>query len=117
MFSENERKDFLEFLRGMLKDRPYVELAYMTGVLPIAKYSQGSAINMFREYNILNDKIYNKYFGFTLSEVEYLCKKQNQVTFDKLKEWYNGYKTYAGTDIFNPRSVVCALNDGICQSY
>lgn len=117
LFSEDERKNFLEFLRDLLKDQPYVELAYMTGVLPIAKYSQGSALNMFREYNILNDRIYHKYFGFTLSEVEYLCKKQNQVAFDKLKEWYDGYKTYLGDDIFNPRSVVCALSDGVCQSY
>ena len=117
LFSEDERKDFLEFLRGMLKDRPYVELAYMTGVLPIAKYSQGSAINMFREYNILNDKIYYKYFGFTFEETKKLCDKQDEVTFDKLKEWYDGYKTYSGDDVFNPRSVVCALSDGVCQSY
>nr|WP_269477505.1 hypothetical protein [Hominibacterium faecale] len=27
---------------------PYVELAYMTGLLPIAKYSSGSELNMFR---------------------------------------------------------------------
>ncbi len=117
LFSEDDRKNFLEFLRNLLKDQPYVELAYMTGVLPIAKYSQGSAINMFREYNILNDKIYNKYFGFTLEETKKLCDKQNEVTFDKLKEWYDGYKTYSGADVFNPRSVVCALSDGVCQSY
>ena len=117
LFSEDDRKKFLRFLEDLLKDKPYVELAYMTGVLPIAKYSQGSAINMFREYNILNDKIYYKYFGFTLEETKKLCDKQHEVTFDKLKEWYDGYKTYLGDDIFNPRSVVCALSDGVCQSY
>ncbi len=89
----------------------------MTGVLPIAKYSSGSSINMFREYNILNDKKYYKYFGFTIKETENLCKKQNEVTFDELKNWYNGYKTYSGIDIFNPRSVVYALSDGVCQNY
>ena len=47
----------------------------MTGVLPISKYSSGSLINMFREYNILNDKKYYKYFGFTIKETENLCKK------------------------------------------
>ncbi len=47
----------------------------MTGVLPIAKYSSGSALNMFKEYNMLNDSKYDKYFGFTLAEVENLCKK------------------------------------------
>ena len=44
---------FLEFLRNLLKDRPYVALTYMTGVLPIKKYSTGSALNMFREYTML----------------------------------------------------------------
>ena len=117
LFSENDRKAFLEFLRDLLKDKPYVELAYMTGVLPIAKYSSGSALNMFKEYNMLNDSKYDKYFGFTLSEVENLCKKQNKITFEELKMWYDGYKTYSGLDVFNPRSVVYALSDGVCQSY
>ena len=117
LFSENDRKAFLEFLRDLLKDKPYVELAYMTGVLPIAKYSSGSALNMFKEYNMLNDSKYDKYFGFTLAEVENLCKKQSKITFEELKMWYDGYKTYSGLDVFNPRSVVYALSDGVCQSY
>ena len=117
LFSEGERKEFLEFLRDLLKDKPYVELAYMTGVLPIAKYSAGSALNMFKEYNILNDKKYDKYFGFTFDETKALCEKQNIVTFEELTSWYDGYKTCSGLDVFNPRSVVYALSDGVCQSY
>lgn len=117
LFAEDDRKEFLRFLEDLLKDRPYVELAYMTGVLPIAKYSAGSALNMFKEYNMLNDSRYDKYFGFTLVEVENLCKKQNKITFDELRSWYDGYKTYSGLDVFNPRSVVYALSDGVCQSY
>lgn len=54
LYRENH-SDFLEFLRYLLKDRPYVALAYMTGVLPIKKYSTGSALNMFDEYTMLND--------------------------------------------------------------
>ena len=38
LFSEQERERFLQFRKDLLKDRPYIELAYMTGVLPIAKY-------------------------------------------------------------------------------
>lgn len=57
---------------------------------------------MFKEYNILND---NKYFGFTLDETKKLCEKQDEVTFEELKSWYDGYKAYSGTDIFSPRSV------------
>ncbi len=117
LFEPEDREKFLEFLKKLLKDRPYVELAYMTGVLPIAKYSSGSALNMFKEYNILNDKKYNKYFGFTFDETKKLCAKQDKITFEELKDWYNGYKTYTGDNIFNPRSVVYALGDGVCQSY
>ena len=54
---EKDKKAYLEFLKGLLKDQPYVELAYMTGVLPIAKYSGGSELNMFKEYNFMNDRI------------------------------------------------------------
>lgn len=38
LFKDNQN-DFLEFLRNLLKDKSYVALAYMTGVLPIKKHS------------------------------------------------------------------------------
>lgn len=117
LFSENDRKSFLKFLEDLLKDKSYVDLAYMTGVLPIAKYSTSSTINMFKEYNTLNDNKYYKYFGFSIEETKSLCDKQSEVTFDELKTWYDGYKTFKGEDIFNPRSVSYALSDGVCQSY
>ena len=117
LFSEAERESFLQFLKDLLKDKPYVELAYMTGVLPIAKYSSGSALNMFREYNMMNDKKFDSFFGFTESEVERLCSKQEVITMNELKEWYDGYKSYSGLEIYNPRSVYYALDEGDCQSY
>ena len=45
--TEKNREDYLLFLKLLLKGQSYVELAYMTGVLPIAKYSDGSELNMF----------------------------------------------------------------------
>ena len=89
----------------------------MTGVLPIAKYSAGSALNMFLEFNIMNDYVYDKYFGFTNEEVKNLCSKQEKISMNELKEWYDGYKTQGGHEVYNPRSVVYALKRGICQSY
>lgn len=109
--------DFLEFLRDLLKDKSYVALVYMTGVLPIKKYSTGSALNMFKEYTMLNDPFFEEYFGFTEEEVELLCKRQENLTMDDIREWYNGYRMKDGGNIYNPRSVVCALEDGYCQSY
>ena len=116
MFSKEDRDKFLLFLKNLLKDKPYVDLCYMTGVIPIAKYCTGSALNMFREYNFLNDDKYYKFYGFTTEEVENLCSQQNKVTMKELREWYDGYKIQ-DIDIYNPRSVVCALSDGSCKSY
>ena len=117
LFTETEREHFLKFFNDLLKDRSYVELAYMTGVLPIAKYSSSSSLNMFREYNFLNDNTYGAYFGFTTEEVKRLCDKQDKISLNELKEWYDGYRTLNGEEIYNPRSVVYALSEGVCQSY
>ena len=40
--TEKNKKQYIQFLSNLLKDRPYVQMTYMTGILPIAKYSDGS---------------------------------------------------------------------------
>ena len=45
--SEAQQKQYLDFLRNLLKDQSYVALAYMTGILPVKKYGVHSALNMF----------------------------------------------------------------------
>ena len=114
---EKDKKAYLEFLKGLLKDQPYVELAYMTGVLPIAKYSGGSELNMFKEYNFMNDRNYEDYFGFDEEEIIELTKKYTKPSFETLKKWYDGYYKSNGSSLFNPRSVSSALTDGICLNY
>lgn len=42
--TDKDRAEYIDFLSNLLKDQPYVELAYMTGILPIAKYSSGSEL-------------------------------------------------------------------------
>ena len=116
MFVEHQ-SEFLEFLRNLLKDRPYAALVYMTGVLPIKKYSTGSALNMFREYTMLKDSFFEEYFGFTEKEVADLCGRQSVLTMDEISEWYDGYQSRNGERLYNPRSVVCAFEDETCQSY
>jgi hypothetical protein len=116
LFEENQN-DFLEFLRNLLKDQPYVSLAYMTGVLPIKKYSSGSALNMFDEFTFLKDRTFDEYFGFTEDEVIELCNKNKNISFKELESWYNGYLTAKGIKVYNPRSVVKALQNNYCESY
>ena len=110
-------------MRNLLKDEPYVALAYMTGVLLIKKYSSGSALNMFDEYIFLKDRIFGEYFGFTESEVDDLFQKYLEIcetpmiTREQLRLWYDGYATKAGERMYNPRSVVTALSNNNIGNY
>lgn len=115
--TEEGKQEFLQFLKGLFKDQPYAELVYMTGVLPITKYSIGSELNMFDEYNFINDTIFDHYFGFYEDEVKELCKKHPTVSYEEIKLWYDGYHTSNGKSLFNPRSVNKALTRGICLNY
>lgn len=112
-----DKNAYLSFLKGLLKDQPYVQLAYMTGILPISKYSSGSELNMFDEFNVMNDNIYDTYFGFCEEEVKQLCEEFQTVPYAEMKQWYDGYYTSAGESLFNPRSVSRALSRGICLNY
>ena len=120
---EKDKKDYLLFLKLLLKGQSYVELAYMTGVLPIAKYSDGSELNMFLEYNMATRVRFSEYFGFSDEEVDMLYQrylektKKPQITRESLREWYDGYHTAAGGRLYNPRSVVCALTDNQLSNY
>ena len=73
--SEQDKREYLTFLRNLLKDKPYVLLAYMTGILPITKYSSGSELNMFSEYTLASEERFSEYFGFTDKEVDMLFKR------------------------------------------
>ena len=121
--TEKDRESYLLFLKLLLKGQSYAELAYMTGVLPIAKYSDGSELNMFLEYNMATRIRFSEYFGFTDEEVDvlyqqYLKKtKKTYITRESLREWYDGYHTAAGERLYNPRSVVCALTDNQISNY
>lgn len=97
--------------------------AYMTGILPIAKYSSGSELNMFCEYTMVTEEKYSEYFGFTESEVDDLFDRYLQgtaepkVTRAGLRFWYDGYHTKSGERVYNPRSVVLALENNNLGNY
>ena len=106
--SEAMQKQYLDFLRNLLKDQPYVALAYMTGILPVKKYGQHSALNMFYEYSMTNQKELEKYTGFTEEEVKELCERFD-MNFEETSSWYDGYMFKKYQHIYNPRSVVEAM--------
>lgn len=114
--SEVLQKQYLDFLRNLLKDQPYVALAYMTGILPVKKYGQHSALNMFWEYSMTDQKALEEYTGFTEEEVEKLCEKY-QMDFVETSSWYDGYMLTRFHHIYNPKSVVEAMICGRFSNY
>ena len=111
--SEVLQKEYLDFLRVLLKDQPYVALAYMTGILPVKKYGQHSALNMFREFSMTNQKALEEYTGFTEDEVKGLCERFD-MDFEETSSWYDGYMFKRFQHVYNPKSVVEAMS---CQDF
>jgi len=121
--TDKDKEAYVEFLSNLLKGQPYVSLAYMTGILPIAKYSSGSELNMFLEYTMASEEVYSDYFGFTETEVDDIynrflrVKKELKVEREGLRIWYDGYHTKSGERVYNPRSVVASLTNNNLDSY
>jgi len=75
-----------------------------------------SAISDFQEYSILNPDQFAEFTGFTEREVRKLCKK-NKMDFEKVKAWYDGYDFHEVGSIYNPFSVVRAMEAAECRSF
>ena len=108
-------KQYLEWLKAIFKDKPYVGLAYMTGILPVKKYGSHSALNMFTEYSMTEPLNLGQYIGFTENEVKTLCSRYH-ADFAAVKRWYDGY-LLDDYHIYNPKAVVNAMLRGRLQSY
>lgn len=126
--------EYLDYLRDLLKDNRHVALAYMTGILPIKKYGQHSALNMFMEYSMMAPRQLAPYTGFTEEEVKALSKKYD-MDFGDISNWYDGYLVsdrippekreeyregkYDGHrfSIYSPLSVVESMTTGVIKDY
>ena len=106
--SETMQKQYLDFLRNLIKDQPYIALAYVTGILPVKKYGEHSALNMFTEYSMTEQDIFEEYTGFTEMEVAELCERFS-MDFHEINSWYDGYRFTTYHHIYNPKSVVEAM--------
>ncbi len=123
IFREQEKNaklcnEYTDFLRSLFKSNDAsscINLVYMTGILPIKRYRSESALNMFREYNMIEPCGLESYFGFTEEETKTLCTKYN-MNFDEIKSWYDGYKLN-GIEIYNPKSVVEAIITRKCKDH
>ena len=111
--------EYVMLLRRLFKtqdsDRVFAG-AYLTGILPIKKYNTESALNNFCEYSMIDPAFFASCYGFTADEVQTLAKRHN-ASIDNLKTWYDGYNIGKEKSIYNPYSVMKALQRGVCRSY
>lgn len=110
------QKFYLDFLRDLLKDKGYIHLAYMTGILPVKKYGTHSALNMFREYSMMDAGELAEYVGFLECEVKELCDAY-EVDFQEMKRWYDGYEFSEVGSVYNPQSVVFSIQSRKFNNY
>ena len=111
--------EYVSWLRRMFKgsNSPQVFAGvYMTGILPIKKYKTESALNNFIEYSMVEPRKMASYFGFTKEEVKVLAER-HRMDFDELEKWYDGYQIGDEQSIFNPNSVMQAVDAGRCRSF
>ena len=109
---------YLQFLHSLFKSeesKSFLALAYITGILPIKKIVDESALNNFREYTMLDSYPITECYGFTEEEVKELCRKYD-VDFDTTKAWYNGY-LIDGKHMYNPNSVSMLMDRHRFTSY
>ena len=117
---EEAQRRYLNLLRGWFKNNNFtpkaVAAAYMTGILPIKKDSSQSAISDFQEYSMLDPQDFAVYVGFTEEEVQKLCRLHGR-NFTAIKRWYDGYTVGDRHSVYNPYSVMQALDTGKIKSY
>ncbi|MBQ7165836.1 MAG: AAA family ATPase, partial [Treponema sp.] len=118
--TEATKKKYLEFLRSLFKNQNVTDKvfagAYMTGILPVKKDGSQSAISEFREYPVTAPGIFAKSVGFTEEEVQGLCKEFS-INFADMKRWYDGYSFPGTPSIYNPNSVMRAIDNHAFASY
>ncbi|MCR5323615.1 MAG: ATP-binding protein [Lachnospiraceae bacterium] len=125
---------YLDFLRDLMKDNNHIALAYMTGILPIKKYGEHSALNMFTEYSMTAPRQLAPFTGFTKEEVKSLSAEYD-MDYSEISNWYDGYLIsdrippdkrekyregkYEGhkLSIYCPLSVVEAMTTGVIRDY
>lgn len=108
--------EMVDFMRGWLgaglKHENGVALfrAVITGILRVAKESIFSGLNHFETWTTLAPGPFADKFGFTQMEVDQLLIdfKLPELA-EPVREWYNGYD-FGGVTIYNPWSVVSAVN-------
>lgn len=118
--TSDDQWEFLEFLRSLFKSSGTTDkifaAAYMTGILPVKKDGSQSAISEFEEYTMFSPGPFVPYIGFMEEEVKRLCEKYD-MDFAQMKYWYDGYSFKKLHSVYNPNSVMKAIQKESFESY
>lgn len=119
-FGAETVNEYLLFLRMLFKSSSTTArnfaTVYMTGILPIKKIMTQSALSDFEEYTMLSPGSFAEFVGFTEDEVQGLCR-ENSVDFSEMKRWYDGYSFRRVGSVYNPNSVMKAIQRDNFDSY
>ena len=119
----NAKTNYIELLRELFKDKDtcttVFAAAYMTGILPMIKMKGESALTEFFNYTMFSPGDLAPYIGFTEEEVKDLLQRNPgcRLTYNDLAGWYEGYEFPGTGPIFNPKSVIEAIEMKYCDTY
>lgn len=94
---------------------PAIALAYVTGILPIARDKVQSKLNVFDEYTMRDSWSLAEFVGFTSAEVQDLCQEYG-LDMDECRRWYDGYNIN-GIETYSPESIISAVRRKKFKSY
>ncbi len=108
-YGTEAHEKILKFLRDLLeaslKTNENRQMAYMTGVMQIAKQSIFSGLNNVLVYDIFSE-LGDERFGFTESEVRTVLEDYGHPEkMDEVRKWYDGYR-FGNAEVYNPYSVM-----------
>ena len=103
-------------MRAWLKDKDYVALAYMTGILANKKIWLSFCAEYV--YRVFDDRSWGDWrniLALQSRKCQQLCEKY-EMSFEEAKTWYDGYQLVAHRQwkdecysMYNPKSVVEAM--------
>ena len=93
------------FLSSSLKDNRSLQMAYITGVMQVAKAGLFSGLNSLSVNNVSSTES-DERFGFTEREIRDMLEYyEHPEKFDEVRDWYDGYR-FGNAEVYNPFSVM-----------
>ncbi|SLM33179.1 conserved hypothetical protein [Desulfamplus magnetovallimortis] len=106
-----EMREGLKNLYSVLKGQDaHLQFVFMTGVTKFSKVSLFSGVNQLTDIT-LNTQ-YSTICGYTHGDMErQFSEHLDNVQWEKLKYWYNGYKWLGNTNVYNPYDILLFIHN------